>query len=409
MSDLTINDDSDTLARRRKIGRAKNSKQDTATAGGRIPKGPMFVWSNGKKAKALTMAQALRALAMVLRVGESEARALEVVGHEFKKYNVGRAFTRAAEAMRTHGASFKEAMLAQDVFPRTARELISAAETSQAMRGSLERAAKLISQSQNVKKKMLTALIQPMFMLVLSIVFLFLATAIIIPNFVGTFATLQAETPPTIPIVLTAAEVTKWVMGVVISVLVLCALFWFTFGRRTAAIVRFVDALTVRIPVIGPIVQMAAASRLFELLTANLITGRGETASLESAAAGSGNEAMHQHAIRHANRMRNGDARLGEFTRSNLFPQSAQYMLAAAPSVKQQIDVMSELAPEYRQEADNRLETFSKTIEPIMNYIVYGVAGLLIIAIVVPMYSMFPALMHLGDTTSGTDLPPMSG
>jgi type IV pilus assembly protein PilC len=389
--------------------RQNRSRKDTATAGGRIPKGPTFVWSSGKKAKALTMAQALRALAMVLRVGESEARALEVVGYEFRKYNVGRAFTNAATAMRTHGASFKEALLAQDVFPRTARELIGAAETSQAMRGSLERAAKLISQAQNVKKKMLTALIQPGFMLGLSLVFLFAATAWIIPGFVGTFATLQTETPPTIPIVLTAAEITKYVMAVLIGTIVLALLFWVFIGKRLPSVVQFVDAVTIRIPVIGPIVQMSAASRLFELLTASLVTGRSETASLESAAAGCGNEAMHVHAMKHAERMRTGDARLGEFARSSLFPPSAQYMLAAAPSVKQQIDVMNELAPEYRQEADNRLETFSKTIEPIMNYIVYGVAGALIVAIVVPMYSVFPALMHLGDTTSGggSDLPPM--
>jgi type IV pilus assembly protein PilC len=371
----------------------------------------MFTFGGaGKKAKPLILAQSLRTLAMILKVGESEARALEVVGYEFRKYDVGRAYTTAAEAMRVNGATFKDAMVGQFVFPRTVRELVDAAPTSQSIHGALVRSARLISQSQNVKKKMLTALIQPGFMMGLCLVFMFAATAFIIPGFIATFAALGTETPPIVGIVLTVSEVVKWVMGFLIGLTVLGALFWVFYGRRSLPVIRFMDGLSVRVPVIRPIVQLAATSRLFELLTANLVTGRGETVSLESASAGCGNEAIHAHCVAHADRMRAGNARMGEFARSTLFPSTAQSMLASAPSVKQQMEIMNELAPEYRTEADNRLETFSKTIEPLVNYLVYGVAGTLIVAIVVPMYAMFPALMNF-DTggTGGAEpgLPPM--
>lgn len=92
-----------------------------------------------------------------------------------------------------------------------------------------------------------------------------------------------------------------------------------------------------------------------------------------------------------------------------MFPLSARYMIQAAPSIQQEIQIMTELSPEFRNEADTQVDAFAKTVEPVMTYLVYGIAGLLIVAIVIPMYSMYPALMDFGDTAGGADtgLPPM--
>lgn len=369
-----------------------------------LPKQKMALY-NGKKAKPELMARSLRALAMVLKVGESEARALEITGQQFKKYDIGRAYTRAAQTMRTQGATFKQAMLVEDVFPRTVRELVGAAQTSSGIHKNLNQAAKLIAQGQNVKKKLLVSLIQPGFMLGLCLVFLFVAAAVIIPGFVKSFASLNAEVPAATLIVLQAAEVTKWVAGVFIGGLVLFLAFWFLYGKRSPAMRVFMDSAGLRIPVLGSILQLSAASRLFELLSTNLETGMGEAAALESAGAGAGSEAIRFHCANHAQKMKADGVKLAEFTHTKLLPENARYMMASAPSVKQQIDVMKELGPEYRAEADVQLEAFSKTIEPLVNYVVYAVAGLLIVAVIVPMYSMFPALMEMGESTGGGTPP----
>jgi type IV pilus assembly protein PilC len=384
----------------------KQKKVKTTERGVSLAKQKM-VFYNGKKTTPMTMSQSLRTLAMILRVGEAEARALEVVGHEFRKFTVGKAYLRAADAMRRQGATFKQVLMAEDVFPRTVRELVGAAPTSKDLQVSLIRAAKIIQQSQNVKKKLLTALIQPGFMTALCLVLLYFASAFIIPGLITSFSTLNAEVPPMVTGVLVAAEVVKYVMGTVIIIAVLGSGFWFGYGRRNIKVVRFFDSMAIRMPVVGPIIQLSAASRMFDLLSANLVTGRGEPISLESAGAGCGNEAMAWAAKQHAERMRTGESTLTQFADSYLYPDNARYMLASAPSVKQQIDIMAELAPEYREEADQRLEVFSKTVEPLVNYMVYGVAGVLIIAVVLPMYAMFPALMSFDDTggVGTTDVP----
>ena len=368
-----------------------------------------IVWYNGKSAKPEMIARALRALAMSLRIGQGEAYALETVGAQFKKYDVGRAMTRAARLMRENGLSVQGAIMAEDVFRGTVHELVEAAGTSQAVIANISKAAELVAQAQDVKKKLLTAMIQPMFMLAMSIVFLFVAAGWIIPGIVGSFTALNTEPPEVTVIVLNAAGVTTWVIGGLLVVVMLFTAYWFIHGKRSAAMRRMMSTVSLRLPLIGEVVKLAATSRMFELLSASLLSGRSEAQSLASAGAGSGNEAIKQHALDHSELMLKDGVPMRQFTQSNLFPESARYMLASAPSVKQEIDIMVLLGPEYRSEANSQLETFTKTVEPLMTYIVYGVAGLLIVAVMLPMYAMFPALMEVGggSTPATPGVPPM--
>lgn len=354
-------------------------------------------WYNGKKAKPEFIARAIRALSMVLRVGGSEVQALEITGIQFRRYDVGRAFTRAAENMRQDGVTFKQAILAEDVFPRTVHELVDASSTAQSLQRNLERAAELVAHGQDVKKKLIIAMIQPTFMMALCLAVLFIASIAIIPGFITNFTSLGSEVPPMALGVMTASEITAWVLGVVIVVLLLTIGYWVFFGRRSERARYVVAHLGIRAPLLGDIVQLAATSRLFDLLASSLQSGRSEQVSLVSAAAGSGNEAIRQHGAAHAELMRSDGVPLKQFAQANLFPANARYLLAVAPSVKQEIDIMNQLAPEYRDEANRQLEAFTKTIEPTINYIVYAVAGLLIAAIVLPMYAIFPAIMELGQ------------
>ena len=296
---------------------AKKTKEDEAVDINGVPikKGPTFVWGGGKKSKPETVARSLRALAMVLRVGESEARALEIVGEQFQKFTVGRAYLKAADAMREDGASFKQAILHEDIFPRTVRELVSAAPTSATLQTNLMSAARLIANSQDVKKKLLISMIQPGIMLIMCIGFLFIATAVIIPGFNSIFEQLNTETPQASIIVTNVAEVVKYVIGGLIIVILLAVVFWATYGRRSYKVRKFMDRTALRIPIIGSIVQLAATSRLLELLSLNLKIGMAEPAALEAAASGSGNEAIKAHCIEHAENMRVNGLALRDFVK----------------------------------------------------------------------------------------------
>lgn len=369
----------------------------SAADGVTLEKRPVFVWYKGRKSKPEVIARAIRSLTIVLKVGQSEARALEIVGNQFHKFEIGRAFESAAKTMRDQGASLKQALIAEEVLPRTVRELVEAAQTSMALHQNLAVAATLVGEAQNVKKKLLMNLIQPGFMLALCIGLLFAAVTFIIPNLISSFSMLGSKTPTMTLMVLQVADVTKYVLGGFFALAVLFVCYWIALGRKSHLFRVLMDTIAIKLPAVGPIVQYSATSRLFQLLSANLSVGMGEPDALRSAANGCGNEALKDHCVKHAKRMGEGAVPLKEFVNTRLIPTDARNILATAPSVRQEIEIMDQLAPEYQGEAGVRLETLNKTLDPIINLAVYGIAGLLIISIVLPMYSMYPELMKIGQ------------
>lgn len=366
-----------------------------------LSKGPTFVWGAGKKTKQIVMAESLRALASMLELGASEAMSLAAVGEEYHKFTVGRAYERASKRMSDEGATLVQSLeMEDDVFPRTVMELLDAAPNASSVYLALERAAKLVASAQDIKKKLTTSMIQPGFMLGMATVFLFVASAVIIPGIIKSFSTLSQTPPESAVIILKIAKVVEYVIGGLIVLIIISVIFWFVYGKNSSRWRVLMDTVAMRAPLIGPIVRLAAASRLMELLAANLSTGKGEPDALISAGAGAGNEALSRHCEVYAEQMREeGIVTLGGFADTKLMPDNAKHMLRINPSIRQQITIMERLGPKYRLEADQQLDSFQKTIEPIMTYVAYGVAGLLIVAVIVPMYSIFPALMKLSGTS----------
>lgn len=365
-----------------------------------LKKKPLIVWSEGKKAPPEVIARALRSLTMILSVGGAEAEALSIVGDQFKKYTIGRAFVAASDAMTLEGASMKQALLAEKVLPRNVKQLIGAAQTSTALRENLREAAKIVTESESVRKKLMMNMIQPGLMLGMTIIFLFVSTIVIIPQFATIFDSFGAETPASMLIMVAIADVAKWFIGALIMALLLFAGFWVFYGRRSPRFRTLMDKVLVRVPIVGSILKYSASSRLFQLLAVNLELGLNEPEALVSAASGCGNDALREHCEKHAHSMiENGD-KLTDFVRTPLIPEAGAHVIATSPTVQQAINVMREISPEYEEESKMQLESFSRTVDPIVNYVVIGVASVIILMIALPMFDIYTAMMDYGDTAA---------
>lgn len=373
-----------------------------------LGKKPFFVWNKGKKSKPELVAQAMRSLAMLLRIGEGEATSLEIIGEQFKKYEVGKAFIDASDLMNTRGATFKQALMEQDVLPRVAKQMIDAATNSSQLHENISKAARLVGESVSVRKKIMNQLIQPAFMLGLAMVFMFIAVFFIIPGFDSIFSQLGAETPMMTVVLLQVADVLKWVISGAILVVVLGAAYWLLIGRRSPRVRAAVDRFMLKVPAVGPILQLSATGRMFDLLATSLESGQDEAEALRSAVRGCGNDAIREHGEDHAVAMINGEVNLKQVMDSKLFPYAASRMVLSSPTVIQQIQIMRELSAEYDQETKVQLDKLSKTLEPTVNYLVYGLVGVLVVIVILPMYSIYPAMMDMGGGVGpGTSTTPM--
>lgn len=356
---------------------------------------PKLVWYKGRKSKPPLVAQALRSLVMTLQVGQPEAVALQMVGKQFYKYEVGRNFVRASDLMYSQGLSFKAALVSTDVMPPTVMELIEASPTSQTLQANLIEAARLVTAGHHVRKMLVTNLAQPGFMIVVILGFLYFSVGYLVPKFLASFSALGAETPPATIFMQNFAQITTYVLMVVGGIVGLTCIYWFAFGSRHQPSRKLKARMLLGIPMVGPILKINATARLFRLLSANLRTGVREQDALRSAGRGSGNYYMELTCSDHAERMDNEGVKLKEFIDDKAFPFVASAMVLTSPSVLQEISAMEQLAPEFEKEAVLQLDMLSETLTPVLNFVVYIIAGVLIMALMIPMYSIYDPLMKL--------------
>uniref|UniRef100_UPI001359B40B type II secretion system F family protein n=1 Tax=Agromyces humi TaxID=1766800 RepID=UPI001359B40B len=187
----------------------------------------------GKKARLDDVAETLEDLASMLEAGESEERALTELGKQYSKFNIGGAYTRAAARMRDQGATFIDAMCAEeDAVPRVARELIRASATPRDLQANLRNAAMIVVEATDIKALIRSSLFKPILLLAMVLAFLIVAGEFLLPQVGSMFENIGADTPEATTIMIGVGSSMKWVILGLVAVILLWTIYWFAFGRR---------------------------------------------------------------------------------------------------------------------------------------------------------------------------------
>lgn len=360
-----------------------------------VEKRPLFTVV-GKKSRADDIGETLEDLASMLESGESEGHALTALATHYAKTNVGMAYGRAADKMRERGDTIIEALIAEtDVFPRVARELISAASTPRDLHANLRHAALIIVEGSDIKAKIRSALFKPMMTLVIVILFVLGAAEFLLPGVATMFTSIGAEVPPMTLTMISFGHALKWIMLGVAVIILAWVVFWMVAGRKNKKLRILRDKIALQAPMIGPITQMAAAARFTEVLAACLASGMTELDALEVAGRACGNEAVDEHVKQHIIKQRVGQAVFADVTDTKLFPWNLKNRIDVAPSPRQRISVMKDLAQVFHKKSHRRLEAFVDQIGPITEIFVLSAAAVVILMVAIPVTTFAPALVKM--------------
>ena len=348
-----------------------------------------------KKSRPDEIAETLDDLAAMLESGDSEQRALRTLAEQYGKYNVGRAYGRAADLM-ARGETIIAALSDQtDTFPRVVRELIGAAATPRDLHRNLRRCAELIVESSDVKAAIRAALFKPLMMLGIVVVFVLLASSWLLPTVVGVFSSIGAKTPEATLIMIGVGGSVKWVFIVIIALIFLWFIYWFGFGRKVESVRIWKDTMAIRMPMLGPINQMQAAAKFSDVVAVCLGSGIPEVEALEIGARACGNEALQAHIMDHIGKQKLGHAVFANVADTPLLPWNFKNRIAISPSPRERINVMKELALVFHKKARRRLDAFADRVGPITEMMVLSVAAVVILAVAIPVTTFAPSMMNM--------------
>ncbi|MEE4162300.1 MAG: type II secretion system F family protein, partial [Woeseiaceae bacterium] len=160
------------------------------------------------------------------------------------------------------------------------------------------------------------------------------------------------------------------------------------FKKRSRPMRHFLDKLTLKIPVIGPIMQKAAIARYARTLATMFSAGVPLVEALESVAGATGNIVYEEGVMQMRDEVATGQRLQQSMENSELFPNMVIQMIAVGEESGSLDEMSAKVADFYEEDVDNAVDNLSSLLEPMIMAILGVMVGGLVVAMYLPIFKM---------------------
>ncbi|PTN37522.1 type II secretion system F family protein [Desulfonatronum sp. SC1] len=323
----------------------------------------------------------------MLGAGMTVISLLDVLEHQTENQTLRQALATIRDDIR-QGASLHAAFSKHPkIFNPLYLAMVRAGEISGTLTTVLERLIYLTTHENKVKKQIKSALTYPAVILVTLIgAFLFLLT-FVVPQFISIFdgAGLELPFPTQVIVHMYNGLVNYWHLmlgGIALTILTL----YLVCRTKQGQITR--DALFLKIPLIGPVLQKAAMTRfasIFSLLQASGVSILDSIGILSDVI---GNAAISKDFSILREKLREGRGISGPLRSSKCFTPMIISMIAVGEETGNLDEMLQAVADHYDYEVEYAIGRMSEMIGPILILLLSGVVGFFALAIFMPMWDL---------------------
>jgi len=331
-----------------------------------------------------------RQFATMINAGLSLLRALTILGEQSENKELARivdVIRRDVEA----GKSLSVAMAVHDkAFPRLFVAMVRAGETAGMLDQVLVRVADSYEKEVALRGKIKAALTYPVIVFILAILLTAVMLMFIVPTFVGMFQTLGGELPLPTKILLKASNFVRSWPGLITLVILPIGL-WQTFKRvRATERGRFqLDRIKLQIPVFGDLFHKIAIARFSRNFGVLLKAGVPILQALEITADTVNNGPI-ANAVRDVQAsVKEGEAIATPLQNHDVFPPMVVQMIAVGEETGAVDTMLEKIADFYDQEIESTTESLTALMEPVMIAVLGAIVGSMVIALYMPIFSVF--------------------
>jgi len=328
-------------------------------------------------------------LAAMVDAGVPIVRAIELVAQQ----QTIPLFKRALEAITldvNQGVALGPAMRRwPKVFDKLSIAMVEAGEAGGVLDESLRRLAKLLEDNAKLQNQIKGALGYPVAVLFIAILVFLGMTIFVIPTFADIFDDLGAELPLFTQLMIDLSKFLRspaafLIVGVIVAAVVLFGRFYATpIGRRK------VDALILKIPLFGDLIQKTATAQFCRTFSSLTRAGVPILMALEIVREITGNAIICDAINASREDITQGIPLSIALASKNVFPDMAIGMLAIGEETGELDAMLSKVADFYEDEVSATVKAITSMLEPAMIVIVGGIVGSILLAMYLPMFGIF--------------------
>ncbi len=351
--------------------------------------------TNTTKIKNADLVFFLTQLSTYIKAGIPLIDSLKILAKQYKKKSYQRIFRTIIYDL-TMGENLAAAMEKQGVaFPRLLVNMIKAAEMTGELPEALDNMAEYYDEIEKTRKQMVTALIYPVVVVVLSVGVITFIVLFVIPRFVEIYSAMDAAQIPLITnIIIYSSEYLQENIFIIVIGLLLAILIINYMYSNLKLFRMLVQWGIMHLPFFKNIViynEVTIFSKTFaSLLSHNVFI----TDSMEVLNSITENEIYKMIILDTINNLSKGEKISESFRNHWAFPEPAYEMLTTGEKTGQLPEMMMKVSAHY-QELHRQAVTRLKTIvEPALIIFLTAIVGTIVLSVVIPMFNMFTLIQQ---------------
>jgi len=329
-----------------------------------------------------------RQLATMINAGLSLLRSLQILSEQTDN----RALAKVLVLVRTDveagsALSFSLGRHAA-VFPPLMINMIKAGEVG----GFLDRV--LISVAENyeaevkLRSKIKSAMTYPVVVFCMAILATTGMLLFIVPVFAAMFANLGGELPLPTRVLVFLSQLLKWLAPVLLVVGIVFGSWWAK-HKNDVSVRSRIDPIKLKVPIFGSLFRKVAVARFTRNFGTMVRSGVPILQALETVGETSGNMVVENAAKAVRDSVRSGQSLAAPLRDHPVFPPMVVQMIAVGEDTGALDDMLYKISEFYDQEVEATAEQLTSLIEPLMIAVLGAVIGSMIVALYMPIFTIF--------------------
>lgn len=313
-------------------------------------------------------------------------RALELLVKRARDAKLQRLLLAVLERVRG-GALLSEAFRGQPGIPEIYTTTLMAGERSGNLEEVLTRYTQYQRLAQTIRRKLISSLVYPCFLLALVAVVLVFLVTFVVPRFGQLYSSLNAELPPLTLFMLALGEGAKHYFWFFVLGLIVLACALAIAARRSAWGAKFRN-LALRLPVLGSLWWKYQAAMLARTLGTLLLGGIPLVTALETAGTALHSPRLRQGLRAATRQVKEGRSLSDTLADHKVMPELAVEMVEVGEGTGALPQMLASVAEFYDEDLSTAVTTLLSLLEPAILIVVGSIVAVVLISLYLPIFSL---------------------
>ncbi|MDC3416969.1 type II secretion system F family protein [Aquibacillus salsiterrae] len=329
-----------------------------------------------------------RQLATLLNAGTPIVDAISLLSDQVSSKPFKDALKTIYQDVRS-GTSFSQSCAQfPKIFDKIFINMVLAGETSGDMENVMNRLATFYEKSHRVKEKVKSAMVYPIAVSIVAVIVVIILLTKVLPTMLDNLLNVGGEIPVPTKIVMAISDflIEKWYILVLLTVLIVTG---FIATRRNPKGRYTLDLIALKIPVFGPLMQKTILARVSRTMASLFASSVPVLQTLTMSSEVAGNEVIAKVLDDAKDSLRSGESLSTPLAESWVFPKIITHMIRIGEETGQLDTMLEKIADFYEDDVEEMSARLSTILEPLMIGVLGGIVGLIVMAAMLPMFSIY--------------------